>query len=550
MQDYLIGALIGAALTAGLWLWLLRLKVQAAEQRKELEHQNRLNEERSKLAAEAKAGAEQLAAQKLAEREEQLERRKRGLEDERAELARDRQQAQKEAELAARAEQQAQRASEKAEKRETLLAERESKLDSRTSALDKQEAKLVQRETTVAARDQVLAEGEQALASRQGELDTRLEQVAGLTREEARTQLLERLDQELVAEQSATIAKRTAELETRSKELAVEIIGRAIQRYAAEHSAETTTSKVQIPDDDMKGRIIGKEGRNIRTFEQVTGVDLIIDDTPGIITVSCFDGVRREIARRTLVELMADGRIHPARIEEVLAKVQQDLDREVLKMGEDAAYNVDISGLHPKLLKLLGKLHFRTSYGQNNLVHTQEVAFLCGALAADLGLDPKLGRRCGLMHDIGKALDHEQEGSHPVLGAEALRRYGENEIVQNAALAHHEGQVVTSVYTVLTAAADAISAARPGARRDNAENYLKRLEQIEDIACTFDGVMKAYAIQAGRELRVIVNNHRLTDDALTKTARDIARRIEDEVAYPGEVKVTLIRETRATAVAR
>jgi len=354
----------------------------------------------------------------------------------------------------------------------------------------------------------------------------------------------------LEVEVSQHIKRRTEEAEQRAKELATEHVARAIQRYAAEHTADTTTAKVTITDDDMKGRIIGKEGRNIRTFEQQTGVDLIIDDTPGIITISCFDGIRREIARCSLEELIEDGRIHPGRIEEVVARTQQDLDRHVLELGEDAAYECDCSGLHPALLKLLGKLNFRTSYGQNVLQHTKEVAWLTGALAADLGLDSKLGRRCGLMHDIGKALDHEQEGSHPELGYEALKRYNENETVANAALAHHEGREVLTVYTVLTAAADAISAARPGARRESLERYIKRLEALEDIACSFTGVRKSYAIQAGRELRVIVNEHSLPDNVLPKTARSIARRIEDEVAYPGEVKVTLIRETRQTAVAR
>ncbi|MFW5845755.1 MAG: HDIG domain-containing metalloprotein, partial [Planctomycetota bacterium] len=266
--------------------------------------------------------------------------------------------------------------------------------------------------------------------------------------------------------------------------------------------------------------------------------------------VSCFDGVRREIARRALVDLIADGRIHPARIEEVFLRIRQDMDKELAKLGEDAAFDCEVSGLHPQLMKLLGKLQFRTSYGQNVLQHTKEVAYLCGALAADMGLDPKLGRRCGLLHDIGKALDHEQEGSHPVLGYEALKRFGEDEVVANAALAHHEGYEVKSAYTTLAAAADAISAARPGARRENIERYIKRLQQLEEIAISFDGVMKAYAIQAGRELRVIVNGHNLADNVLSKKARDIARRIEDEVSYPGEVKVTMIRETRASAVAR
>ena len=330
----------------------------------------------------------------------------------------------------------------------------------------------------------------------------RLAEVAGLSREEAQQRLLDNLDAELQEEQGRIIAKRVKDAEENAKVKARELVSRAIQRYAAEHTAETTTAKVIIPDEEMKGRIIGKEGRNIRAFSQASGVDVIIDDAPGQITLSCFDPVRREIARRALVDLIEDGRIHPARIEEVMARTQQEMEQDVLQYGEDAAFACEVSGLHPQLLKLLGKLQFRTSYGQNVLKHSQEVAFLCGAMAADLGLDPRLGRRCGLLHDIGKAIDHEQEGSHPELGYEALKRYNENEIVGNAALAHHEGHEVISVYTTLAAAADAISAARPGARRENVERYIKRLEQIEDIACDFKGVMKAYAIQAGREVRV------------------------------------------------
>jgi ribonuclease Y len=282
--------------------------------------------------------------------------------------------------------------------------------------------------------------------------------VSGLSREQAREEILRQLDASLTAEQSERIARHEKDLQARNKELAVEIVGRAIQRYAAEHTAETTSAKIKLADEEMKGRIIGKEGRNIKAFEQATGVDLLLDDQPGVLTISCFSGLRREMARRTLMVLLEDGRIHPGRIEEVMAKVQQDMDREVFKLGEDAAFAVEVSGLHPQLLRLLGKLQWRTSYGQNVLQHTQEVAFLCGAMAADMGLDAKLGRRCGLMHDIGKAIDHEQEGSHPELGYEALKRYGESEIVANAALAHHEGHPVLSALHVQARAAKMLRA--------------------------------------------------------------------------------------------
>jgi ribonuclease Y len=319
---------------------------------------------------------------------------------------------------------------------------------------------------------------------------------------------------------------------------------------ASEVTAERTVASVKLEDEEMKGRIIGKEGRNIKSFEQATGVDIIIEEGQPVITVSCFDPVRREIARRALEVLLEDGRIHPARIEEVLARVQQDMDRELFRLGEDAAFATEVSGLHPQLLRLLGKLQWRTSYGQNVLKHTQEVAFLCGAMASDLGLDPKLGRRCGLLHDIGKAIDHEQEGSHPQLGYEALKRYGESEIVANAALAHHEGHEVLSAYTVIAAAADAISAARPGARRDILESYVKRLEKLEGIADSFKGVSKSFALQAGREIRIMVESEKISDEEAVWLSKDIARRIENELEYPGQIKVTVIRETRATDYAK
>jgi ribonuclease Y len=409
---------------------------------------------------------------------------------------------------------------------------------------------LREREESFEKREAQITERLNGVVAKETEIDGRLAAIAGMTVEQAKDELLKRLDAALTAEQAERISKMEKDLQGRAKEMGTTIITHAIQRYAAEHTAETTIARIKIADEDVKGRIIGKEGRNIKAFEQVTGVDLLIDETPGYITISCFSGLRREMARRALETLIADGRIQPARIEEVMAKVEQDMDREVAKLGEDAAFECEVSGLHPQLLKLLGKLQYRTSYGQNVLQHTKEVAFLCAAMAAELGLDPKLARRCGLMHDIGKAIDHEQEGSHPELGYEALKRFGENEIVANAALAHHEGHPVLSAYTTLAAAADAISAARPGARSKNVENYLKRLEQIEDIACTYQGVQKAYAIQAGRELRVIVSGRSVPDNELPKLAHDIARRIEAEVAYPGEVKVTVIREMRHYAVAR
>jgi len=434
--------------------------------------------------------------------------------------------------------------------RERGIAAREDSLDRKLGVLDERDSKLRAREEEGERERVRLRERETAVAAGEARIDAELARVAGLSAEDAKSELMAKLDASLATEQNARIALREKAFHERAKDLGIEIVSRAVQRYAAEHTAETTSARIQLPSEEYKGRIIGKEGRNIKSFEQAAGVDVIIDEAPDLIHISCFDPVRREVAVRTLKRLIEDGRIQPARIEEELSKVRGELDRELIRLGEEAAYHCEVSGLHPQLIKLLGKLHFRTSYGQNVLVHTQEVAFLCGAMSADLGLDPRLGRRCGLLHDVGKAIDHEQEGSHPQLGYEALKRYGESETVANAALAHHEGHDPLTPYTVLAAAADAISAARPGARRANVEQYLKRLAQLEEIAVRFPGVQKAYAIQAGRELRVLVNQHTVPDTELAKMGRDITRAIADQVAFPGEVKVTLIRETRHIAVAR
>lgn len=528
----LVAAAAGAGLSAALF---------AGRQRRALDDAKRAIETQLKTDHAAAVTQAQSAAQaEIARHRQNLEA---DLARERSALTQDRERATRDAAAATEAE-------ERARKRETKLAERETNLDRKLEAIDARDTRIRALEEEILRREQAFTERSKALDTREQGIDERLTEVAGLTRDAAREELLARLETSLSTELSARIAKHEKDLQARNKELAVEIVGRAIQRYAAEHTAETTSSKIKLVDEEMKGRIIGKEGRNIKAFEQATGVDLLLDDQQGFITISCFSGLRREMARRTMGVLIEDGRIHPGRIEEVMAKVQQDMDREVLKLGEDAAFAVEVSGLHPQLLRLLGKLQWRTSYGQNVLQHTQEVAFLCGAMASDMGLDPKLGRRCGLLHDIGKAIDHEQEGSHPELGYEALKRYGESEIVANAALAHHEGRPVLSAYTVLAAAADAISAARPGARSKNVEGYIKRLEKLEEIACAQHGVQKAYCIQAGRELRVIVSGKDVQDAELPKLARDIARRIEDEVQFPGEVKVTIIRELRHIAVAR
>jgi ribonucrease Y len=538
-------ALVALALGVGLaaaWFASRQRQAREAVQRTIEDAKRTLDDSKRDIETRLKAEQDAAIAQQKSAAQAELTRHRQALEAdlarERAAVAQDRERAAREVAAAAEVE-------ERARRRETKLTERETSLDRKLEAVDARDNRLRTLDAELLKRDQGVIERVKALDQREQSIDTRLSEVSGLSRDQAREEILRQLDASLTAEQSERIARHEKDLQARNKELAVEIVGRAIQRYA-----ETTSAKIKLADEEMKGRIIGKEGRNIKAFEQATGVDLLLDDQPGVLTISCFSGLRREMARRTLMVLLEDGRIHPGRIEEVMAKVQQDMDREVFKLGEDAAFAVEVSGLHPQLLRLLGKLQWRTSYGQNVLQHTQEVAFLCGAMAADMGLDAKLGRRCGLMHDIGKAIDHEQEGSHPELGYEALKRYGESEIVANAALAHHEGHPVLSAYTVLAAAADAISAARPGARSKNVEGYIKRLEKLEEIACAQHGVQKAYCIQAGRELRVIVSGRDVADADLPKLARDIAKRIEDEVTFPGEVKVTIIRELRHTAVAR
>jgi ribonuclease Y len=336
-----------------------------------------------------------------------------------------------------------------------------------------------------------------------------------------------------------------------AEEKARRVLSSAIQRYAAEHTADTTVSTVDIPSDDMKGRIIGREGRNIRTFEKCTGVDVIVDDTPGVVIVSAFDQVRRETARLSLAKLILDGRIHPSRIEEVVNETQQEMEKHIQECGKSALQEANVGPMHEKLVQLLGRLKFRTSYSQNVLQHSLEVAHLCGMMADELGLDGKLARRCGLLHDVGKAADHEMEGGHPKIGAELAKRYGEtHKDVLHAIIGHHDEVTIDHVYTVLVAAADAISASRPGARRDTLEKYVKRLEELEALASGFPGIEHAYAIQAGREVRVIADAGRTTDSEAIKVCHDIARAIEEQLNYPGEIKVTVVRETRAVEFAR
>jgi ribonuclease Y len=437
------------------------------------------------------------------------------------------------------------------------LHERERALDKRQDSLDQQMEQVRKQEKMVEANQRRLSEKIEDANRRNEELGKLLEterqtlhQISGLSREEASSRLLDALERELQHEQGALIQRFERQVsevvESRTRELLIT----SMQRYAATHTAESTTSTVDIPNDDMKGRIIGREGRNIRAFEKATGVDVIIDDTPGVVIVSGFDPVRREVARISLNKLIADGRIHPSRIEEVVIETQKELEARVQKVGEEAAQEADVQGLNPKIVYLLGRLHFRTSYTQNVLRHSIEVAFLSGMIADEIGMDGRLARRAGLLHDIGKAADHEAEGGHPRIGADLLKRYGEKAEIVHAALGHHDDLRIENPYTVIVAAADACSASRPGARRESLERYIKRMEELEKIATSFAGVSQAFAIQAGRELRVLVNANETTDATAAKISHDIARAFEEQLTYPGEIKVTVLRETRHVEVAR
>jgi ribonuclease Y len=374
--------------------------------------------------------------------------------------------------------------------------------------------------------------------------------VANMSQEEAKNLLLARVEKDIQFEAAQIIQKNLEQAEEASEVKAREVVTIAIQRYAAEHTTQVTVSTVDIPSDDMKGRVIGREGRNIRAFEKATGVDVIVDDTPGVVVVSGFDPVRRETARRSLEKLIQDGRIHPTRIEEVVAATEKEVHKQILDAGKAATVEANVRGLHGKLVELLGRLHFRTSYGQNVLKHSLEVAYLAQIIAEQLGLNGQTARRAGLLHDIGKAVDHEVEGGHPQIGADLCKRYGEKEEIINAVGGHHNDIVATSIYTPIITAADAISASRPGARRETLERYVQRLQKLEEIATGFEGVKQAYAIQAGREVRVIVDAENVDDRLSAKIAHDIAKRIEDEMEYPGEVKVTLVREVRCVEYAR
>lgn len=438
------------------------------------------------------------------------------------------------------------------------LREQERRLEKREAALEQKARELQRKEKHLEQTREKLAERREQWEKKHQQLDEllaqqmqQLQQLSGLSREGAEKLLLERLEKELSAELAERIRRHEERVREIAEQKAREILATAIQRWSAQYTSTLTVSTVDIPSDDIKGRIIGREGRNIRTFEKITGVDVIVDDTPGVVVVSAFDNVRRETARRALVRLIEDGRIHPSRIEEVVNETQAEMEKYLMELGRQAARDADVQLLHDKLIHLLGRLHFRTSYSQNVLAHSVEVAHLCGLMAGELGLNPALARRCGLLHDIGKAADHEMEGGHPKVGAELARRYGENNPdVLHAIQCHHDDITSDHIYTVLVAAADAISASRPGARRETLEKYIRRMEELEAVACSFPEVEQAFAIQAGRELRVIANAHKTTDADAARLCREIARAIEQQLDYPGEIKVTVIRETRFVDTAR
>lgn len=429
------------------------------------------------------------------------------------------------------------------QKQENRLQQKEENLDKKIDNLERKEETL---QNKINDLDRTREEVEEIKAKQVSEL----ERISGMTAEEAKTMLVSQVEAEVTHEAAAKIMEAEARVKEESEAKAREIIGLAIQRCAADHVAEATVSVVPLPSDDMKGRIIGREGRNIRTLETMTGVDLIIDDTPEAITVSCFDPVRREIARIALERLIQDGRIHPARIEEMVEKAKREVDATIKAEGERAVFEANVHGLHPELVKLLGRMRYRTSYGQNVLSHSIEVSRLAGLMASELGGDVATAKRAGLLHDLGKAIDHEVEGSHVAIGVELARKYREGEEIVHAIEAHHNDVEPKTLVAVLVQAADAVSAARPGARRENLENYIKRLETLEGIGSSFPGVEKCFALQAGREIRIMVEPEKVTEDQMVILARDVAKKIEDEMEYPGQIKVNVIRETKAVDYAK
>lgn len=491
----------------------------------------------AKAAAAASEGAKALAARAEAEAKANAERIR--LEAERAALQRK------------------EKADAELQKAWDEHREAERRLTKREDAFDRKEEAVAQKDASLQKQLESVREREGRLAKKETEIDALVEQqkdalqkASGLSREQAKEMLLQRVEEEARHEVAKATRRIIDEAETQAKDKAREITLMAIQRYASEHTSESTVRSVAIPSDDIKGRIIGREGRNIRAIEKATGVDIIVDDTPGVIVVSCFDKVRQAVAVEALERLVADGRMHPTRIEEVVEKVKGEINEKVIKAGRDAVLEVNLRGVHPKVSEAMGKLMYRTSYGQNVLRHSVEVAFLCQIIADQLGLDGTIARRCGFLHDIGKAMDHEMEGGHPKIGMDFARQFGEKEPVLNAIGGHHADIPSTSFYTPIVMAADAVSSARPGARRESMEKYIQRLNELQDIAMQYKGVTEAYAIQAGREVRVMVDAAKVDDDQAFLIAHNIAKKVSEEMTFPGEIRVTVLRETRAIEFAR
>lgn len=514
------------------------LKSKAEEEASRLRERT-VVEARARMAEERERASEEIRKERDAVRSD-LQRER---DDADRVVARARTEAETLREEAVRNRDEIRREREKLDAVEERLTRRGEQQDARALRLDEQEERLDVREDDLRQRDD-------ALADREADVERRLHEVASLTREQAEKIVLDRVEGELEREKAVRIRAALERTDAEAKRRSQTILAQAIQRSASEVSSAVSVTVVPIPSDSMKGRIIGREGRNIRAFEAITGVDLIIDDTPEAVLLSSFNPIRREVAKLALAELIEDGRIHPARIEEVVAKAQQDMQTYIRERGEEAALEANVVGIKPGMIQLLGRMHFRTSYGQNILQHSVQVAHLAGIIAAELGLDEAMARRAGLLHDIGKSIDREIEGTHTEIGAGLGRRFGEPDDVVDAIANHHDLDLATSLFPVLVNAADAVSAARPGARRESLESYLKRLEGLESIATSFPGVEKSYAIQAGREIRIIVEPNEIDDAKAVLLARDIASRIEQDMEYPGQVQVTVVRETRAVQYAR
>jgi ribonuclease Y len=433
---------------------------------------------------------------------------------------------------------------------EARIQEKQERLESKLESTTRRESELVSTEKKLAKQEQSLIDKTKHLDELILEEERKLEQVSGLTAEEAKQRIMQEIESQTRHEAAKMIRVIEIEAQEKATRKAREILATAIQRYAGDYVSEQTVSTVELPSEDMKGRIIGREGRNIRAIEAATGVDLIIDDTPETVVLSAYSPLRRQIAKEALERLISDGRIHPARIEDVVKKVEQEMDVKLREIGEQATFDVGVHGIHPEIVRLLGQLYYRTSYSQNVLHHSLEVAFLCGVMAAELGMDVKKAKRAGLLHDLGKAVDHEVEGPHAQIGADLAKKYGESKEIVHAIAAHHEDVPPQTVLAVLVQAADSLSGARPGARKELLENYVKRLEELENIATSFEGVNRAYAIQAGRELRVMVDCEQVNDDKIYLLCKDVAKKIEEKMTYPGQIKVTVIREKRAVGYAK